>query len=100
MSEEINYKDEFGHTQLMWESFWGRTQQISEIIAQPETDPNLCDNTGRTALMIAIERKHTESIKELLKHPSIDITIKDNYNKTAWDLADKTLREEIPELSC
>ena len=59
---DVNAKDNYGNTALMWASQHGYIE-VAKLLIEAGADVNL---RGTTALMIALEEGHTE-IVELLK---------------------------------
>ncbi|MBR0279272.1 MAG: ankyrin repeat domain-containing protein [Synergistaceae bacterium] len=81
----VNAKDNYGRTVLMWAAINGHTE-TAELLLKHGADVNAENNYGRTALMWAAVNGKTETAELLLKHGA-DVNAKDNYGWTALRLA-------------
>lgn len=62
---DINYKDKYGYTALMYASENEHTN-IVEILLENNADPNTQDKIGNTALIYASYYGHTDIVRILL----------------------------------
>jgi len=83
---DVNAKDNWGITALMWTAWPGHTEIVNLLISKG-ADVNAKDKNGRTALMEAAAGGHTE-IVEMLMERGADVNSKDNYGITTlfWAL--------------
>ena len=98
---EVNKRDNDGNTALMLASFYGWTDEVKKLLADPEIDVNMRHSTGVTALMDACSNGNTEVVDQLLQHPEIDVNAQNREGFTALmyaasnkytDIVDKLIR--------
>ena len=94
----VNLKDEYGRTALMWASILGHTEIVRMLLQRPEIDVNLQTEYGSTALMIASANGHTEIVRMLLEKPEILVNLQNSGGMTALMYASKWGHTEIVNL--
>ena len=105
---DVNFRDEYGTTFLMWASWRGYTSDV-RFLLDNGADVNAKNNDGQTALMIVSDcdeefmeyfiglqgdrqvqmMNNKENIISLLQRYGADFSLKDNNNNTAFDLANQ-----------
>ncbi|MEM4295602.1 MAG: ankyrin repeat domain-containing protein, partial [Candidatus Anstonellales archaeon] len=78
---DVNAKDKYGNTALIWATENNNTD-IVELLIKAEVDVNVQDKDGRTALMYAAKHGNTEIVK-LLRKGGAAVNQEDNYGWTA-----------------
>jgi len=71
--------------------------EISKLLLEKGSNPNITDSNGTTSLMYAVQFKNLELVKTLLQHKA-DKTKMDNKGKTAFEYAVFSGNEEIINL--
>ena len=66
--EDVNNKDSFGRTALMWAVFRKHNSIVKLLLDQPAVDVNVKNIRGRTALHWAAETNNAEGARMLLLH--------------------------------
>lgn len=64
---DVNFRDEYGTTFLMWASSRGNTSDV-RLLLDNGADVNAKDNDGQTALMWASDNGHVEVVRLLLEN--------------------------------
>jgi ankyrin repeat protein len=82
----INFKDRFGNTPLVWASERGHTK-VAEILIEAGSDIDIQNRNGFTPLMRAVEAGQTEMVEYLIEKGS-DLTIEDYTGRDIQILAD------------
>jgi ankyrin repeat protein len=93
---DVNAKDDFGKTALMWACEYGY-KEIAELLIEKGADLNAQDKYGLTALIYATKWSQKEVVKLLLEKGA-DMNIKDKDGRTALWYAFLIEDEEIIEL--
>jgi hypothetical protein len=82
--EDINVRDEFGRTGLMWAARYS-LPHVVEFLLEKGANPNLQDKGGKTALMLAIIHGYSNylygTVDRLIS--VTDLNIRDNEGHTA-----------------
>jgi hypothetical protein len=81
----VNARDDYGYTPLMWAAQEGYIQTLEALIKRG-ADVNARDKAGRTALLIATVKGHQAIVKSLLAHRA-DPTLKANNGISALEYA-------------
>ena len=63
---DVNAKDNFGQTVLMWAACRGHIE-IAKLLIESGADVNAKDSTGDTALIFAASEGHLETVKILIE---------------------------------
>ncbi len=87
----VNAKDKYGYTALMWAARDGRKETLELLLEQENIDINAKNNdengNGMTALMWAACGYWKETLELLLKQENIDINAKNDGGNTALMIA-------------
>ena len=81
---DINAKDEYGRTALMWATTFNEIN-IVKLLIDFGVDVNVSDKHGYTALMLAAFYGFTDIVALLLEHGA-DVNKENKYGKTALSL--------------
>jgi len=68
----VNQRDAFGATPLLWAARMGSLEGVSALLEWVGVDPNLADNEGQTPLSEAAMNGHDEIAKHLLARDDLD----------------------------
>jgi len=95
---DLNYKNRWGETALMYEVRYGSLDSIKSLI-DAGADLNIQNSLGETALMIAVhdELNKPEAPKSelLITAGALFENITNNKGKTAWDIAEEDTRDRV-----
>ena len=79
--EDVNNKDSFGRTALMWAVFRKHNSVVKLLLDQLAVDVNVKDNAGLTALHYAADWNNAEGARMLLLHKNFNsANVTDNYD--------------------
>ncbi|MBY0405996.1 MAG: ankyrin repeat domain-containing protein, partial [Cyanobacteria bacterium] len=78
---DLNSRDRFGKTALMWAAIQGQTEAI-KVLVKAGADLNAVDHLGKTALIWAATKGQTHALSTLLGSGA-DFTLKDVNGRTA-----------------
>jgi hypothetical protein len=95
---DVNSRDEYGHTALLWASYRGNKDLVTLLLTQPGIKVDQTNVDGDTALMAAAENGHTEVVEMLLK-AGADVRFTNEHGETAVTRAEKTLAKQQAILS-
>lgn len=90
--KDINAKDEWGLTPLLWAAQHGRTATC-KLLLDHGADINVADEYGKTPLHMAAQYGYTEICKLFIEHGS-DINVKDCNNRSPLYWASFCMKEE------
>ena len=90
---DVNMKDQYGKTPLIWAALEGHAEIAKELIGA-NADVNMKDQYGETPLMWAAENGHAEIAKELIG-ANADVNVTSNGGNTALIWAAKKGHVEI-----
>ncbi len=93
---DVNKKDQYGKTALMWAVGLGHID-IVKLLIKHKVDLDVTGEYGRTVLMDALESDYTD-IANLLIQKGADVNKKDQYGKTALMHAAKKGYTDIVKL--
>ena len=95
--EDVNDKDSYGQTALMWAVIWSHNSIVKLLLDQPGVKTNEKNNLdGGTALHCAACVNNREAARMLLLHPTMDsANAKDNDGETAVMKAVRTGHKEV-----
>jgi len=82
---DINSKDEFGKTLLMYSCYYGHIEIVEYLILK-KVEINIQDNENWSALFYSVSKNRVDITAILLKNGA-DTTLKDIDGKTAFDYA-------------
>lgn len=85
LKEDVNAKNEYGHTALMTAAGHGLIEMVHALLAVG-ADVNAKNNAGWTTLMKAAQNGHIKMIRTLLD-AGADVNAKNNADSTALTLA-------------
>ena len=80
---DVNRRDSKGNTPLIWSSIFGKTEEVEELLQNPEVDINAQNDGGNTALMLACNNGQTKIVEKLLQQPDIDVNVQNENGDTA-----------------
>ena len=63
-------------TALLVAAFSGRVDRVQELLARPETNPNVSYSNGNTPLILAVQENHTSIVHLLLRRPDILVNMR------------------------
>jgi len=86
-SEDVNKKNYFSQTLLIFASIGGYTEIVKLLLEKENIDVNIQNFYGGTALIYATSEKEIEIVKLLLEQDDIDINIQKSNGKTALSYA-------------
>jgi len=89
----INAKDKYGDTGLIWACFYGHKEIVS-ILIKAKSDLNIQDEDGYTGLIWACEIGHKEIASMLIK-AKCDINVQNKYGRTSLILACNRYHKDI-----
>ena len=78
----VNIRDNYGHTTLMYCSFATGRAAIAELLLQHGADVNIQNEKGATALMCSCVKGFIDVVKLVLQYDA-DVNIRDNNGMTA-----------------
>ena len=90
-------KDEQGQTPLHIAAENGKAEIVKLLISEL-SDPSARDEWGQTPLHKAAINGRTEVVKLLEAEPGVDTKAEDMSGQTPWDVASKTIREDLESL--
>ncbi|KAL4736625.1 ankyrin repeat-containing domain protein [Aspergillus similis] len=95
----INYRDLWGRTPLMWALTCGRRKLVRALL-QHGADANVCDgHSGLTVLISEIRRPKARNVRLLLAHDKVDPNLPDRHSCTplwaALDSWDVTMLKQL-----
>ncbi|MBY0405997.1 MAG: ankyrin repeat domain-containing protein, partial [Cyanobacteria bacterium] len=94
---EVNAKDRFGKTSLVWAAEKGHVEIVEKLLAEPGIEVNSKINTDGTALMYASMSGHVPVIEKLLAAPGIEVNAKNAHGRTALMFATTNGRQKAVE---
>ena len=101
---DINSKDRFGSTSLIWASKNGHLQVVKLLLREEGIDINKYNNYGETALYLASYYGNGEIVKQLLNEPEIDLNrlysdrLRDILQKTVLWIASEKKHNDIVQI--
>ena len=94
--EDVNEKDPFGITALMYAVCYKHNSIVKLLLDQPAVDVNVKSNNGWTALHIAAGSNNAEGARMLLQHKDFNsANVTNNYGNTALMFAVRNRNEEV-----
>ena len=93
--EDVNSKDSYGSTALMWAVWDNHNSIVKLLLDQPAVDVNVKNNNGSTALHWAAYENNAEVARMLLLHKNFNsANVTDNGGLTALMDAVRDRRED------
>ena len=94
---DINAKNEFGRTALMWAARDNTNPEVLKLLLENGADIRAKDEEGRTALMWAAQDNTNPEVLKLLLDAGADVRAKDEEGRTAltWAARDNTNPEVL-----
>ena len=94
--EDVNEKDPFGKTALMWAVMDKHNSIVKLLLDQPAVDVNVKNSIGLTALHYAASANNAEGARMLLLHKNFNsANVTDNGGLTALMVAVICGKEEV-----
>ena len=93
---DINAKDQWGNTALVWGAHYGYTD-IVKLLIDAKANLDLKDVMNQTALMKASDKGHTDIVKILIS-VNADVNVKDIRGQTALIMASQNGHADIVKL--
>jgi len=91
--ENINSKNQFGHTALHMSCFREDVERI-KILIENGADVNCKDSRGNSILMLAVKKMNLELVKEIMKYKP-DLTIQNNEGENALKIASELYKDFV-----
>jgi nitrate reductase NapAB chaperone NapD len=81
--EDVNARDEFGNSALIWAAIIGDIEIVQALLAVPGIKVNHSSTDGASAIILAASNNNAEVVQALLAVPGIDVNIRDNDGRSA-----------------
>jgi ankyrin repeat protein len=88
VDKQINIQDVHGRAPLHVAANSGYPQLVGDILAHPDSDPNLVNEDGYTALHLGVICNNVDIVPQLLKCPKVNSDLVTNAGETALHLAE------------
>jgi len=95
---DVNHRGFIGNTALARAARGGHVECVEALLADPATDPNVCNDKMQYPLHFAAFKKQTACVKALLASGRCDLTVQDRKGRTPdQDTSDPVIRDMILE---
>jgi ankyrin repeat protein len=91
LGENINTKNQFGHTALHMACLKEDVGRI-KLLIENGADVNFKDGRGNSALMLAVKKMNLDLVEEIMKHKP-DLTIQNNQGENALKIATELYKD-------